>query len=1504
LAPLQEGLLFHALFAGEGVDVYVGQRVLDLVGGVDVGLLRASWDVVVGRHAGLRVGFVEVVGLGWVQVVVDGVGVPWREVDLSGLSDGLVEVEAGRLAREDRDAGFVMGRPPLLRLLLLRLGGGRFRLVVTMHHIVMDGWSLPVLLQEWVAVYTAGGSGSGLGPVVSYRGYLQWLGGRDRSAALGVWRDALAGVEGATLVAPGVSGVPVLPEVVATHLDDGLAARVREVARSRGLTVNTVVQGVWGLVLSRLVGRRDVVFGATVAGRPAELVGVEGMVGLFINTVPVRVVADAWLSVGALLSGLQDRQSRLSGFEFVSLSEIQRVAGSGAVFDTLVVFENYPVGEGGLAWPSGVELTGLSGVDAAHYPLTLAVVPVGGLELRLDFRPDVFTEVWVRTLADRLVAVLEQVVADPQIRVGALNVLSTPERDLVLHDWNNTTRPLPATTVLDLLDTPRSGVALVGAAGSVSWSRLTELSDRVAAGLVGRGVRRGDLVGVVMDRSVNLIAVLWGVWKAGAGYIPVGVEQPPARVATILSQVVLTVDHSMARELLATDEMASLPTVGAGDVAYVMFTSGSTGVPKGVMVSHGSLAGLVQDSCWPVAEGDRVLFHAAHEFDASLLELWVPLCRGGVVVVAPPGSVDVAALQTFDVDVLHLTAGLFGVVAQEAPGVLTGVREVLTGGDVVPAAAVSQVLAACPAVSIRHVYGPTEVTLAATTWAVPADAGAVPGVLPIGRGRDNARVLVLDAFLQPVAPGVTGEVYVAGSGVAYGYQGRAGLSAARFVACPFTGNGRAERMYRTGDLGRWNPDGQLVFAGRADDQVKIRGFRVEPGEVEAVLAACPGVDQVVVVAREDRPGEKRLVAYLVGAEVDPGQVRRYAAEWLPEYLQPAAYLVLETLPLTSNGKVDRAGLPAPERESAAGRAPATPTEEQLCNLFAEVLALDTVNPDASFFELGGDSITSMVLVTRARRAGLVLTTRNVFEHRTPAELAGIAGHAAAPVSERDTPVGSLPLTPVMAAVLEQAGPATLTGALFQSMLITVPGGLDPERLDTALSLIMDRHAILRARLEPPAGAAHAWQLHVPPAGDAAEVSRRVDVTGLGEAALSQRIAEENRAAGERLDPPAGRMVQAVWCDAGPTAAGRLLVVVHHLAADGVSWRVLLPDLAEAYTAPGDAERLPVGTSFRHWARVLAAQAAGSRRVAELPRWVELLQGPDPTLGEHRLDPGRDRVSTMRQVTASVPEDITAALLTGAQAGFGAGMDDVLLCAFAVAHREWRRRAGDYTGAGVLVEIEKHGREPLDDDMDLSRTVGWFTSMYPVRLDPGAVELNEIRTGGDAVARVLKRIKEQLRQVPGDGLGYGMLRYLNRVTADELAALPVPKVGFNYLGRFGGGAPATGSGLWQPAGEDALGGGAPPDMPAAHLLELVAMITDGAAGPRLRLSLAWPAPALPEPAVDELLALWQHLLAAIAAGLGTATPAVHTPSDFPLADLTQDELDEFDLLAQQIERDAR
>ncbi|MEU9048126.1 MULTISPECIES: amino acid adenylation domain-containing protein [unclassified Kitasatospora] len=1629
LSPLQEGLLFHASYDQDAPrDVYVGQRILNLDGDLRPEALKASWQAMLERHASLRAGFRSRSAGDTVQVIAKGVRIPWTYADLGALGDEQAEQEAGRLAAVDARR-FDLGMPPLLRVLLLRVGPGRHRMVVTMHHILMDGWSLPVLFHELWAVYGNGGDPSVLPKVPQYRDYLAWLVRRDTDAAREAWRAMLAGAEEPTLVGPDDrGGPPVVLRHVVDRLGDDLADRLRETARAAEVTLNRVFQVAWALLVGKLSGRLDPVFGATVSGRPAEVPHADRMVGLFINTVPVRVPLDAAVPFREAMAALQDQQAALLDHQQLSLPEIQRACGPGAVFDTLLVFQNYPRGPmvapapppggqdraprpdgpppcgeglGGTALSSGeqgggplppgpppadgqdgppgprpgddrpgpaaIRVSAGGGEEAAHYPLTIVITPTDDIEVRLDYRPDLFDERTARGLVDRMLLVLRQVADDPDVPLGRLDVLTGEERQELNGSRNRTRRELPGATLAELFEqqarrTP-GAVAVVAGDAELTYAELDRRANRLARRLAGLGVGPETLVGVVAERSRELITALLAVVKAGAAYLPMDGRHPATRLGAVAAEAgaaFVLVDTPNAERGLADAALfapaevlrlepartgthspasngddAALPPVRVRpeNLMYVIYTSGSTGLPKGVAVTYGSVLAFCLDECWSSETLQRVLVQANHAFDASTYEIWTTLLHGGRLVLVPPGDIDTVErgrlIAAQKVTSLHATAGHFRVLAEQAPHIFDGVREVSTGGDVVSAHAVRTLLRSHPGLVVRTTYGPTESTAFATQLPF-TDPESVPDVVPLGRPMDNTRAFVLDAFLKPVPVGMTGELYLAGAGLARGYLGRAALTAERFVACPFPADGEPEgaRMYRTGDLAQWTREGQLLFLGRADKQLKIRGFRIEPAEIEAVLAAHPDVAQALVVAFEDASGHKRLAGYVVPADgdqasPDPRALEEYLAGKLPDYMVPASVTVLVALPVTANGKIDRAALPLPVFSAgAAGRAAATDTEELLCRLFAEVLNLERVGAEDSFFALGGDSITSMLLAGRARKAGLAVTPRQIFELRTPAELARVAESIddTEAVHAEDVPCGPVPLTPVMHEIAARTGSAARAGS--QSMVLTAPPGLTPDRLAAVLQAVVDRHDVLRARLEEADGRLVIPEPHAPAAVPAADLVTRVEAVGLEGTRLDALLDEQAAAAEAALAPQDGVMLRAVLIDRGAAQSTLVLLTAHHLVIDGVSWRILMPDLALAHAAlaagGADAARAAVApelTSFRRWASALAERARAQQTVDELPAWRRVLDRVEPPIAGRPLDPRTDTVGGgLSRAELTVPARTAGSLLAALPAAYHAGIDDVLLSGLTAALDEWLRARDGRAPEGFLIDREAHGRVPLSEDMDLTRTLGWFTAVHPVWLEPGPIDTAEVRAGGADAARLIKRVKEQLRQGPGDGLGYGLLRYVNPATRSVLEPLAAPQIGFNYLGRFGGprgepgspgadgapsgvdGSPQAGGGgprPWTPADEHpAPDGGVDPSMPLRHVLEINGSARNLPEGPELCFVLESPRGLLTGAELGDLAERWRAVLEGLVRHASEG-PGGHTPSDFSLISLGQEDIDEFE-----------
>ncbi|MFD7841286.1 amino acid adenylation domain-containing protein, partial [Streptomyces sp. NPDC059761] len=1286
-------------------------------GALDAAALRTAGERLLARHANLRVAFRHDGVKRPVQVVLREVPLPWTETDLTGLDEADREAEAERLADEERARRFSLRRPPLLRFLLIRLAENRYRFVLTNHHILWDGWSMPVLIDELLTLYARQGDDAALPKVTPYRDYLAWLAAQDRDTARAAWAKALAGLEGPTLVAPHAADhAPDLPGHVAVELSEELTRRTAQLARDCSATMSTLVQAAWGMLLARTTGRDDVVFGMTVSGRPPELPGVERMVGLFINTLPVRVRIRNDEPVTGLLARLQAEQTELMEHHHLGLVEVQQQAGGATLFDTTTVFESYPLDAA--AWESpaeGLRLTGVAGVDATHYPLALAAIPGPRLGLRLGYRGDAFTEDEARQYLDRTVRLLEVMTGDPRRPVGTLDLLTPAERHRLLVEWNGTPGEAPDATLPELFEARAAkspqAIALVSGETTLTYAELNARANRLAHLLIEDGVGPEQFVALALPRSAELVVGVLAVQKAGAAYLPIDPHYPAERLAymvqdaapvcvvttaAVASAVTGNVPHVVLDDPATADRLnrcsAGDPTdtdrvrpLNPANPAYMIYTSGSTGRPKGVVIPHRNVIRLMAETEHWFGFGPEdvwTLFHS-YAFDFSVWELWGPLLYGGRLVVVPYAvsrspQEFLSLLAEERVTVLNQTPSAFYQLMQadhEAPevGDRLALKYVIFGGEALDLKRLEDWYGrhADDAPVLVNMYGITETTVHVTHVALDRESARRDQGSLIGAAIPDLKTYVLDSALGLVPPGVVGELYVSGAGLARGYWGRAGLTSERFVACPFGVPG--ERMYRTGDLVRWNREGALEYVGRADQQVKVRGFRIELGEIETALASHAAVGQVVVVAREDRPGDKRLVAYVVatpGRAVDPAELRRYAGGELPEFMVPSAVVLLEELPLTGNGKVDKRALPAPDFTAApSGREPRTPREEALCALFAEVLGLEQVGIEDSFFDRGGDSIMAIQLVSRARRAGLVFTPREVFSHQTPESLAAIARDAEGQNGTAEAAgsgVGPVPVTPIISSL---AGLGTPIAGFNQSVLVQVPAGLSMEALVGAVRAVVDHHDALRLRLT--VDDRGAWSLEVGAPGSVAVPGcvARVDAVDLDDEAVAALAAERAVAAQGELAPESGEMVRAVWLDRGRDVPGRLLLVLHHLVVDGVSWRILLPDLAAAWAAV-EAERAvelePVGTSFRTWARLLTEAAQQPARSAELDLWREMVSGPEPLMGARALDSTTDTVARAGQTRFSLPSGVTEALLTGVPAAFHGKVNDVLLTALALA----------------------------------------------------------------------------------------------------------------------------------------------------------------------------------------------------------------------------------------------
>ncbi|RJO72048.1 amino acid adenylation domain-containing protein [Nocardia panacis] len=1548
LSPLQEGLFSLARLAGAD-DLYNMQFVLEVAGPVDTALLRRSVETILARHANLRAAFWDRDLPKPVQIVPAAVELPWFETTADSA-----EFEA--IVASEARFGFDLSRGPALRVVLVRLcesDTAARRMIVTAHHILMDGWSLGVFFRELFAVYEAGGSAAALPDPRPYRDYIGWLASRDNTAALGDWVDYLGEAEPLILADRAEGAINTAVPDIHTHTV-GVAEteRLQRWARANGLTMNTVVQFAWAVVLSRLTDRRDIVFGTTVSGRPDELAGVETMIGLFINTVPVRIPLAEFDGepIAQACARLQRTSARMRDIGYLSLSAIQRAAGRGNLFDTLFVYENAPVADvlQEITTADGTSFRPTASESLTHYPLAVVSYLLNGeLAVVVEAVTAALGELSAADLGDRLVAVLRQLPESGAVDQESLDVLLPDERPRLPA---SVASDVAGVTVAELFARQAAATpdacALTTEDETFSYRELSDAALRVAAGLRACGIGAEDTVALALPRSARSVVAILGVLSAGAAYVPIDLSLPDARIASILRQsnprIILTdgdFEAAGAVPVASVSEIGKAATLSApihvapDSCAYLIFTSGSTGEPKGVMGTHTALASYFAD------HRDRVYrlavtklgrpLRIAHAWSLSFDASWQPMI----------GLFDGHAIHLFDAETMRDARGLVAGIAgrgidmiDTTPSMFAQLSAAGLGEQDCPLAVLAlggeaigiplwRQLCALPNTAVFNCYGPTETTVEAVVAAV-TDPTAAP---TIGTPNTGTAGYVLDSRLRPVPDGVVGELYLAGAQLARGYVGKPGVSADRFVADP---RRPGMRMYRTGDLVRRLASGGYGYLGRADDQVKIRGYRIEIGEIETALRALPGVRETAVLVVR-RPSGPVLVAFVVGTVAT--DLRARLADRLPGYMIPHRINAIDALPVTGNGKLDTRrlqDLAVAALASGTAATPTTPTERGLCAAVAELTGASEPGVDADLIALGLDSIAAIALVNALRQRNLAATPRMVLAATTIRELAAAidAGAGADRVATSDG-YGSVGAVPVLSWMYEYGGYRRLA----LSTLLELPDGIDRPRLAAVLQSLLDGHDLLRARF---VATATGYDVITRAPG----VIRASDI--LTEAAAGPDLGATLRNAADRvaaeIDAFSGDLVRAVWV-ARADAPDLLLLHIHHLAVDPVSWHIVCADLATAWsqltevnsaslaparansTLPGLAEASsdlperaeassalperaeassalperaeastalldlaeasshlpePAGvsstapelipsaeyTGYRTWAARMRERAHLPEVVSQREHWIRQSAAPDPVLGARRPDPTKDTWASYQVHPVELDSELTAALLTESETR------TTLLTALTLALASWRRERGEDPSAGAYLAIEGHGREDeaLGPDIDTTRTLGWFTSIYPARFgSDSTVDVAAARENPELAARLREAIAAELASIPNNGLDYGVLRYLDDIR--ELADAPQPQVLFDYLGRLDlAGAHRP----WSPLTDFDLFRHLPtapePDFPLRYAMDVIAGVRGGADGPQLVTLLRWSDAMLTAAEVDRIAELWRGALTALAA----------------------------------------
>ncbi|MFG6107726.1 amino acid adenylation domain-containing protein [Leptothoe sp. EHU-05/26/07-4] len=1505
-------------------------RALRLEGNLNLKALEQALEEIQQRHEVLRTTFRVVDGTPH-QVIAARSSVALTLMESPGqLASESCLAWAKAILKEESRKPFNLARGPLLRTLLLKLEDYSYILAITVHHIIADVWSTGVFVRELATLYPAyvQGKPSPLPELsIQYADFAewqrQWLTGDVLAKQMNYWQSNLSDI-------PPLLNLPTdYPRpAVQTYTGDAekftltaeLTERLNQFSQQSGVTPFMTLLAAFSLLLSRYSQQKDIVVGSPIANRNRK--EIEPLIGFFINTLALRVNLRDEPSFQSLLKRV--RKTTLDAYahqdlpfeRLVEVLQPERSLSHHPVFQVMFVLQNVPL--------EPLELTGLTltPMEADHstvkFDLTLSMRETSaGMVGVWAYNQTLFSKQTVQRMIRHFQRLLEAVLSHPENPVSQVSFLSSQEKHQILASWNQTKQAGP---ILDSLSqgleiqvakTPERPAVLYQGT-RLTYQELNQRANQLAHYLKHLGIGPESRVGLCYERSLELIIALWGILKAGGAYVPIDPSYPVERQRAILqdSQIQVLLTHTALSKALASTEISDLQVIcldqekhsiatqpshnlalaiAPNHLAYVIYTSGSTGTPKGVMVEQRSVLNLLQALKTSVYqhfyEGEsqvnlQISVNGPLAFDTSVKQI-IQLLQGHTLVLIPEDiRLDGDALQSYltshQVDVFECTPSQLELL--EARGWFKNSylpKMILLGGEAITEAT-WQTLGQIKGCRFFNLYGPTECTVDATFCEITED---IP-TPTIGRPLANVKLYILDEQQHPVPVGVPGELYVGGAGVARGYWGQPQLTAERFITHPFIDVSNA-RLYRTGDCARYRPDGQVEFLGRIDQQVKIRGFRIELGDIISALESQIEVQEAVVVLDDDSAsGIKRLVAYVVPTEIGVavGTLRRNLKKLLPDYMVPHIFMEIEFLPLTPNGKVDLQALPVPDPTQRnldnQFLAPETAQEILMADIWRAVLGREQMGVHDNFFELGGDSILSIQIVARANQAGIRLTPRQIFQHQTISELLEVAGTSAVVVAEQGSVAGEMSLLPIQVRFFEEH--SDFSHHFNQVVFLEVASYLDPDLLQRAFQAVMQHHDALRLNFHQRESA---WyQDHTNAEGALLQVR---DLSGLALDVQQTVIEQETAACQTSLNVETGPILRGILFQRGENLSSRLFLVIHHLVIDGVSWRLLLEDLNHGYSQLQQKETVqlpPKTTSFKTWANRLHDYVASADLQDELTYW----QSQTAVTHSLPLDFTNEIENchgTTAQVVITFSEENTQALLQKVSVAYNTQINDVLLTALLQAFSSWT--------TSLRIDLEGHGREDLFEDIDLSRTMGWFTTVFPVVL-----QLRNTTGPGEA----LKAIKEQLRQLPGRGFGYGLLRYLHPDEAirQSLKQLPAAQISFNYLGQFDQ-SQGTDSGMLLGLASESTGANRHPQGRRSHLLEISGRIIDG----RLRMEWTYSHKLHRASTIEDwansykqsLLTLIEHCLDPSAGGF--------TPSDFPLAQLDEQQLDQVTSLLEEL-----
>ncbi|WP_026736179.1 non-ribosomal peptide synthetase [Fischerella sp. PCC 9605] len=1507
LSEAQKQLWVLAQMEDNGSLAYNVSATAELKGNFQLEAMRQAMQKLVNRHEALRT---SISSEGNFQNILPDLEVEIPVINFSCFNQEQRQSQVDRWLKKESCDVFDLSKAPLFRFNILKLTERHHLLVFTAHHIIVDGWSMGVILQELAALYSAECQNfdTRLKPPMQLREYIEWQEQQSNTPEMKLHESYWLEQFSATIPILDLPTDRPHPPIktykgsrTTIQLDANLFRQVKKFSQENSCTLLMTLLSVYTTLLHRLTGQEDIVVGVPASGR---FKGSEGLVGYCSHLLPIRSYIDGNVT---FLQHLQITKTELlnayehQDYPFARLIETLKTTKNKNLSPlvTAVFNLNRP-----LAVPQmfGVETSLLSQpVSFLDHDICLNVSEIDGeLILDCDYNTDLFDASTINGILEILQTFLEKTVTNPEQLLATIPLLNESQRHQLLVEFNKTNKEYPQNKCIhelfaEQVEKTPDAVAVVSGEQKLTYRELNHRANQLANYLQTLGVKPEVLVGICIESSWEMMVGMLGILKAGGAYVPLDPSYPQERLDYILSDsrvsVLLTTENLLAQlptygakvicldtqwEAISSYSQANLQSdVQPSNLGYVIYTSGSTGKPKGVLVTHQNLVNHSSAIArkFHLTSQDNVLQFAALSFDVAIEEIFPSWLSGATVVLRPnemfASFADfVEFINKQNLTVLNLPAAFWHEwvldLSQSQEYLPKCLRLVVVGSEQVrwERVAMWQKYVGCH-IKLLNAYGPTEATITATVY--EPDLRKLKnqtGGVPIGRPIANTQVYILDRNLQPVPIGVVGELYIGGAGVARGYLNCSELTSEKFVNNPFGDS----KLYKTGDLARYLKDSNIEFIGRIDNQVKIRGFRIELGEIESILNTYPQVKQAIVIAREDNAGNKRLVAYVVANTdtLDTQQLHSELKQKLPNYMVPSAFVTLDALPLTPNGKVDRKALPAPDKNTAIDVvSPTTSTQEILAKIWAEVLGVEQVSIYDNFFELGGDSILSIQVVTRANAEGLVLTPKQLFQHQTIADLSTVVTTNTTVTAEQGVVTGTVPLTPIQYWFFEQNLPNP--SHYNQSVMLEVSPDLKPELLEQALQQLLIHHDALRLRFTLSASNVTQFNAEY----EETQVFSCIDLSKLSPIEQQSALKSTADEMQTQLNLSQGSLMRAILFRLGNNQPGRLLLIVHHLAVDGVSWRILLADLFTAYQqlSHGLAIQLPAKTtSFKDWANRLSEYASSPALATELNYWLTQSACNVPPLPvDYIAGKEKNTIASAEQVSVSLSVEQTQALLQDVPSTYNTQINDVLLTALMQTFADW---TGENT---LLVDLEGHGREELFEDVDLSRTVGWFTSVFPVKL-----ELNHHLQG-----EALKSIKEQLRQIPNRGIGYGVLRYLSQ--DKQLQSLPQPQISFNYLGQLDG---VRSSSMLLGFAKESTGLTHCPQGYRSHLLEVDGFVVDG----KLQLNWTYSSSFHHRHTIEFLAGMFIKILESLIYHCVDVEVGSYTPSDFPEAGLNQYELE--------------